>query len=103
MAQPIYFFSDRCPHCERTLPEIVDLFSRRGIQLVIRKPTLVEMSAIPGYPALLLPALAGVRHQPILLVGTQIADKLRNEPELIDGPTDDCLPKPAAGHGDPGL
>jgi len=95
----VFFYSDRCPHCERVLPEIVDLFNRRGIPLVIRKPTLVEMSAIPGYPTLLLPEAAGTRPQPILLVGTQIAEKLRSEPELLNGSSNHRLAESSAGDG----
>ncbi len=99
MNQAIFFYSDRCPHCERVLPEIVDLFNRAGIPLVIRKPTLVEMSAIPGYPTLALPAADGIREKAILLVGAQIAEKLRSEPELLNGSTDDSLPEPSTCDG----
>lgn len=76
---PTYFYIDGCGYCERVLPEIAELFAAKSIQLVIRKPTIVEKPAIKGYPALLLPRGEG---PPLLLIGTGILDALRERPDL---------------------
>ena len=98
MYKHIYFYVDTCSYCELVLPQIVDFFSTRGIPLVIRKPTIVERPAIPGYPALLVQG-----SPPVLLVGTQILDTLRDTPELLNGPADNRLPEPPASNGDAAL
>jgi hypothetical protein len=98
MYRCIYYYVDTCAYCERVLPEIVDFFTTRGIPLVIRKPTIVEKPSISGYPALL------IRGEPsILLVGTQILDKLRATPELLNGCADNSLTEFAASDGDAAL
>lgn len=94
----VYFYVDTCAYCERILPEIVDFFSTRTIPLVIRKPTIVERPSIKGYPALLVNG-----DKPVLLVGTQILDTLRDFPELLNGRADNRLPESAAGNGDSSL
>ena len=94
----IYFYVDSCAYCERVLPEIIDFFSTQGIPLVIRKPTIVERPSIKGYPALLIQG-----DKPVLLVGTQILDKLKGFPELLNGRTDNRLPDAAASDGDSSL
>jgi len=94
----IYFYVDTCAYCERILPQIVDFLITQGIPLVIRKPTIVEKPSIKGYPALLTNG-----DPPVLLVGTQILDTLRDDPELLNGRADHRLPEPPAAHGDPSL
>lgn len=98
MYRCVYFYIDTCAYCERILPEIIDFFSTRAIPLVIRKPTIVERPSIKGYPALLIRS-----EPPVLLVGTQILDKLKDSPELLNGCTDDSLSELAAGNGDSSL
>jgi len=94
----VYFYIDTCAYCERILPQIVDFFTTRGIPLVIRKPTIVEKPFIKGYPALKIPG-----DPPVLLVGTQILDRLRDFPELLNGSVDNRLTESAAGDGDSSL
>ncbi len=94
----VYYYVDSCVYCERILPEIIDFFSTRAIPLVIRKPTIVERPSIKGYPALLVQG-----ETPVLLVGTQILDTLRDFPELLNGRTDNRLPESAAGNGNSSL
>ncbi len=98
MYRYVYFYIDRCAYCERILPEIVDFFSTRGIPLVIRKPTIVERPSIKGYPALMVHG-----EPPVLLVGTQILDRLRDFPELLNGRADNRFPESSADNGDSSL
>lgn len=100
MLWPIYYYIDGCGYCERVLPDIVALFVKRAIPLLIRKPTPVEKPDIPGYPALLLPGRDG---PPILLVGSEIVRVLQERPELLDGRAFDCYGVTPAGNGDSGL
>ena len=101
MSAHVFFFIDGCGYCERILPEIVDFYTRTNIQLVIRKPTMVEKDAIPGYPALLIPGRVGSR--PLLLVGTNILGALHRDPELLNGSVGNHLANPAPSDGDAGV
>lgn len=87
---PTFLYSDTCPLCEPTLIAVLPIFERLKQRLIIRKPTLAEMS-VPGfsYPALVLPrGFHGIPHHAVL-IGTGIAqairDVLESEKRLIDG------------------
>lgn len=96
----VFFFIDKCGYCERALPQIVEFFIARSIPLVIRKPTLAEQPAIPGYPALMIPRGS---EKPILLIGTNILEALLAKPELLDGAPLDRHQDPSAGDGHAGV
>lgn len=96
----VFFFIDKCGYCERVLPQVVEFFTARSIPLVIRKPTLAEQPAIPGYPALMIPRGSD---KPILLVGTNVLEALLSKPELLNGAPCDRLQGPPTGDGHAGV
>ncbi len=75
----VLLVAEGCQGCEIAVREVGFLFAEAGLPLVVRKPTLVEQEDLPGVPALHIPKV-GVSD--LLLVGEDMAEALRERPEL---------------------
>ena len=75
----------RCPACVEAEPKVRSLFDRVGLTLVVRDVKPEEDIHLPGLPAMYVPTGSpGMGEPGVLLVGSEIAEKLEERPDLLD-------------------
>lgn len=78
MPTAVFLYSETCPRCVPTLLAAAALFDEYGEPLIVRKPTLDELS-MPGFafPALWLPKQPTPGSRDVILIGDNLVGAAR--------------------------